>query len=143
MRGLLFGVLIATRISHSFPLHLPVLQPQQVTVDQDEEPWIVYEAGPKNVLCPLICLPPVCGTADCFFYIVMKLAAKGYRVISVSLLLELLLNLGALAVSLPAAPSVVHHIVMRPSVVVFVCYCMCVCVCCLCVAVGVSCTLDC
>ena len=76
------------RILHLIPLPFcsPVLHLEQVTVDQDEEPWVMYEAGPKSVLCPLICLPPACGTADCFFYIVMKLAEKGYRVISVSLL---------------------------------------------------------
>ena len=76
------------RIWHLIPLPFcsPVLHLKQVTVSQDEEPWVMYEAGPKSVLCPLICLPPACGTADCFFYIVMKLAEKGYRVISVSLL---------------------------------------------------------
>ena len=62
-------------------------------MDQDEEPWVMYEAGPKSVLCPLICLPPACGTADCFFYVVMKLAEKGYRVISVSVLQSWDINL--------------------------------------------------
>lgn len=46
--------------------------------------WIVYDGGPKSVKCPLICLPPVSGTADIFFKQIMSLGAKGYRVISVS-----------------------------------------------------------
>ena len=73
----------------------------------------MYEAGPKNVLCPLICLPPVCGTADCFFYVVMKLAEKGYRVISVGPPLP---NLGVLPTILLATPSIMHHNALRLSV---------------------------
>lgn len=46
--------------------------------------WKVYDSNPNNVKCPLICLPPVSGTADIFFQQILSLSAKGYRVISVS-----------------------------------------------------------
>ncbi|RLU15664.1 hypothetical protein DMN91_011418 [Ooceraea biroi] len=44
--------------------------------------WKVYDSNPKTIKCPVICLPPVCGTADIFFRQILGLAAKGYRVIS-------------------------------------------------------------
>lgn len=46
--------------------------------------WTIYDGGPKTVRSPLICLPPVSGTADTFFQQVLGLSAKGYRVISLS-----------------------------------------------------------
>ena len=46
--------------------------------------WTIYDGGPKTVRTPLICLPPVSGTADTFFQQVLGLSAKGYRVISLS-----------------------------------------------------------
>ncbi|XP_054714491.1 maspardin-like [Uloborus diversus] len=52
----------------------------------DEDPskvWTIYDAGPRNITCPLICLPPVSGTADVFFNQLISLSAKGYRVIAV------------------------------------------------------------
>ena len=47
--------------------------------------WKVYDSNPKSVKCPLVCLPPVSGTADIFFKQILGLSAKGYRVISVSI----------------------------------------------------------
>lgn len=44
----------------------------------------MYDSSPKTIKCPLVCLPPVSGTADVFFKQVLGLAAKGYRIISVS-----------------------------------------------------------
>ncbi|CAH2984506.1 unnamed protein product [Chilo suppressalis] len=44
--------------------------------------WRIFDCGPKSVTCPLICLPPVSGTADIFFQQVMGLASRGVRVIS-------------------------------------------------------------
>ena len=44
--------------------------------------WRVYDCGPKNVKSPLICLPPVSGTADIYFKQALALSAKGIRVIS-------------------------------------------------------------
>lgn len=56
---------------------------RKVVVDQSMQPWVIYDAGPRHVRSPLICLPPVCGTADVFFKQLSQLAVAGYRVISV------------------------------------------------------------
>ena len=56
----------------------------QVCVDENgSQTWTLYDAGPKTVRCPLVCLPPVSGRADTFFKQVLPLSARGYRVISV------------------------------------------------------------
>lgn len=56
---------------------------KKVVVDDDSSKvWIMYDAGPKTIRCPLICLPPVSGTADVFYKQILPLTAKGYRVIS-------------------------------------------------------------
>ncbi|XP_068971919.1 maspardin-like [Bombus flavifrons] len=56
---------------------------RKIVVDADgTKGWKVYDSSPKTVKCPLICLPPVSGTADVFFKQVLGLAAKGYRIIS-------------------------------------------------------------
>ena len=60
-------------------------------VDNPDQAWVLYDAGPREVKCPLIFLPAVCGTADCFFKQILTLSAQGYRVISVrALQLEIL-----------------------------------------------------
>ena len=56
----------------------------QIVVDKTNQPWVVYDAGPRHVHSPLICLPPVCGTADVFFRQLLELSQAGYRIISVS-----------------------------------------------------------
>ncbi|XP_014256770.1 maspardin-like [Cimex lectularius] len=54
-----------------------------IFVDSNSEKgWKIYDSGPKTVKSPLICLPPVCGTADIFFKQVLGLNAKGIRVIT-------------------------------------------------------------
>ena len=58
----------------------------QIVVDKSNQPWVVYDAGPRHVHSPLVCLPPVCGTADVFFKQLLALSQAGYRVISVSFL---------------------------------------------------------
>ena len=59
----------------------------QIVVDSsDDKEWLIYDAGPRSVRCPLICLPPASGTADVFFKQVLTLSSLGYRVISVSLI---------------------------------------------------------
>jgi hypothetical protein len=45
--------------------------------------WKLYDSGPKSVKVPLVCLPPVSGTADVFFKQILALSAKGIRVIAV------------------------------------------------------------
>ena len=52
--------------------------------NSDEKEWLLYDAGPRSVRCPLVCLPPASGTADVFFKQVLTLSSLGYRVISVS-----------------------------------------------------------
>ena len=56
----------------------------QIVVDKTNQPWVVYDAGPRHVHSPLVCLPPVCGTADVFFRQLLNLSQAGYRVISVN-----------------------------------------------------------
>ncbi|XP_011696533.1 PREDICTED: maspardin-like isoform X2 [Wasmannia auropunctata] len=64
----------------SFRSSIPL---RKIVVDADgAKGWKVYDSNPKTIKCPLICLPPVCGTADIFFRQILSLAAKGYRVIS-------------------------------------------------------------
>lgn len=55
---------------------------KKVIIEHENDPWIAYDVGPKSVTCPLICLPPVSGRADCFFLMMLRLLNKGYRVIS-------------------------------------------------------------
>jgi len=56
---------------------------KKIVVDEDSSKvWVLYDAGPKHIKCPLVCLPPVSGTADIFFKQILSLSARGYRVIS-------------------------------------------------------------
>ena len=52
--------------------------------DDNSKEWTLYDAGPKTVKCPLICLPPASGTGDVFFRQILGLTSAGYRVIAVS-----------------------------------------------------------
>ncbi|XP_046404578.1 maspardin-like [Ischnura elegans] len=64
----------------SFRSNIPL---RRIAVDSDStKVWKLYDSGPKTVANPLICLPPVSGTADIFFKQILALHAKGYRVIS-------------------------------------------------------------
>ncbi|XP_048735832.1 uncharacterized protein LOC125651303 [Ostrea edulis] len=51
--------------------------------DDDGKEWKLYDAGPKQVKCPIICFPPASGTSDVFYKQLLALSAVGYRVISV------------------------------------------------------------
>ncbi|XP_077299590.1 maspardin-like [Arctopsyche grandis] len=56
---------------------------RRIVVDSDtSKGWRIFDTGPKSVRCPLICLPPVSGTADVFFKQILSLAGRGYRVIA-------------------------------------------------------------
>ncbi|XP_061286065.1 maspardin isoform X1 [Bos javanicus] len=58
-------------------------RPRQIIVDDDDSKiWSLYDAGPRNIRCPLIFLPPVSGTADVFFRQILALTGWGYRVIA-------------------------------------------------------------
>lgn len=45
--------------------------------------WKYYDAGPKKVSVPLVCLHGVAGAADNFYKLIQSLCPKGYRIISV------------------------------------------------------------
>ena len=45
--------------------------------------WKIFDCGSKEVTCPLVCIPPVSGSADIFYLQSIALSNKGYRVISV------------------------------------------------------------
>ncbi|XP_039277509.1 maspardin [Nilaparvata lugens] len=62
----------------SFRSNIPL---RKIVVDSNQE-WRIYDSGPKSVGCPLVCLPPVSGTADVFFKQLLGLSSKGIRVIS-------------------------------------------------------------
>ena len=55
--------------------------------------WKVFDAGPKSVQCPLIFLPPACGTADLYFRQLLDLSSCGYRVLSVMFAPDRALNI--------------------------------------------------
>ncbi|KAK6643724.1 hypothetical protein RUM43_005234 [Polyplax serrata] len=60
-----------------------VIPLKKIIVDSySSKGWKIYDAGPRSVSTPLVCLPPVSGTADVFYKQLMCLSAKGYRVIS-------------------------------------------------------------
>ena len=56
---------------------------KKICVDGDAKEWTLYDAGPKEVRCPIIFLPPASGTADIFYKQLLTLSGLGYRVISV------------------------------------------------------------
>ncbi|XP_041365904.1 uncharacterized protein LOC121380927, partial [Gigantopelta aegis] len=57
---------------------------RKIVVDDDNsKEWILYDAGPRSVKCPLFCFPPASGTADVFFRQLLALSVAGYRVIAV------------------------------------------------------------
>lgn len=58
---------------------------KRVIVDEDSSKvWCLYDAGPKDVTCPIIFFPPVSATGEVFFKQIMFLSRNGYRVIAVS-----------------------------------------------------------
>lgn len=64
----------------SFRSSIPL---RKIVVDSDgSKAWRIFDSGPKSVSCPLICLPPVSGTADIFYKQVMGLTSRGIRVIA-------------------------------------------------------------
>jgi maspardin len=61
---------------------------KKIQVDEDassDKFWSIYDNGPKSVSCPLICFPPVSGSAEVFFKQVMELPRRlNIRIIAVS-----------------------------------------------------------
>ncbi|XP_001606216.2 maspardin [Nasonia vitripennis] len=69
--------------SHEYQSFRSSVPLRKIVVDADGmKGWKVYDSNPKTIKCPLICLPPVSGTADIYFKQILGLSAKGYRVIS-------------------------------------------------------------
>ncbi|KAF7281032.1 hypothetical protein GWI33_005217 [Rhynchophorus ferrugineus] len=63
----------------SFRSNIPL---RKIVVDSDDSKgWSIYDCGPKTVCSPIICLPPVSGTADVFFKQALALSARGIRII--------------------------------------------------------------
>ncbi|XP_066145258.1 maspardin-like isoform X1 [Euwallacea fornicatus] len=63
----------------SFRSSIPL---RKIVVDPDDsKAWQIYDSGPKSIKCPLVCLPPVSGTADIFFRQALALSARGIRVV--------------------------------------------------------------
>ena len=58
---------------------------------EEDKVWVVYDAGPKTVRCPIVFLPPASGTADVFFKQLLALSSAGYRVMSVNSVIIVLL----------------------------------------------------
>ena len=56
---------------------------KKITVEEDKT-WEVFDTGPRGQgSSPLVCIPPISGTADMFFRQCLALSVRGYRVISV------------------------------------------------------------
>jgi len=58
---------------------------RKIAIDSEEpdKTWSLFDCGPRSITCPLVCLPPVSGTADVFFLQCLALSARGVRVIAV------------------------------------------------------------
>jgi len=58
-----------------------------VDAQHPDKHWKLFDCGPRDASTakgvPLVCLPPVSGTADSFFAQCMNLSRQGYRVIGV------------------------------------------------------------
>ncbi|XP_071844725.1 maspardin-like [Apostichopus japonicus] len=74
------GLISESQEYKSFRSNVP--QKKVIVDDNGKTHWTLYDAGPRNVRCPLVCLPPVSGTADVYFKQLLGLSAKGYRVIA-------------------------------------------------------------
>ena len=38
-----------------------------IDAEEPDKTWSLFDCGPRSITCPLVCLPPVSGTADVFF----------------------------------------------------------------------------
>uniref|UniRef100_A0A6I8RMX5 Maspardin n=1 Tax=Xenopus tropicalis TaxID=8364 RepID=A0A6I8RMX5_XENTR len=73
----------AIKISPDYNWFRSTVPLKRIIVDDDDSKvWSLYDAGPRSVRCPIICLPPVSGTADVFFHQILALTGWGYRVIA-------------------------------------------------------------
>ena len=71
------------KLSEAYLLFKESVALQRIVLDSSgREIWEYYDAGPKTVGVPLVMIPPMSGSADCFFLQSLSLSSKGYRVIS-------------------------------------------------------------
>eukprot|EP00092_Neocalanus_flemingeri_P008519 GFUD01009177.1.p1 GENE.GFUD01009177.1~~GFUD01009177.1.p1 ORF type:complete len:283 (+),score=74.21 GFUD01009177.1:59-907(+) len=56
---------------------------KKITIGDDGKTWQVYDSGSRDSGSPLVCLPPIAGTADIFFKQCLALSVRGYRVLAV------------------------------------------------------------
>jgi len=74
-------VLASSAEYKSFRASVPL---KRIVVGEEGKTWQVYDTGPRNASgSPLVCLPPIAGTADVFFKQCLALSVRGYRVLAV------------------------------------------------------------
>jgi len=64
---------------HSFRGSVPL---KKINIGDEGKTWQVYDSGPRDSGSPLVCLPPISGTADVFFKQCLALSVRGYRVLA-------------------------------------------------------------
>ena len=61
----------------SFRASVPL---KSIGVGREGGVWRLYDTGPRDTTgSPLVCLPPIAGTADVFYKQSLALSARGYR----------------------------------------------------------------
>jgi len=55
---------------------------KKIAIGDSGATWQVYDTGPRESGSPLVCLPPIAGTADIFFKQCLALSGRGYRVLA-------------------------------------------------------------
>ena len=73
------GAIATSEEYHSFRGSVPL---RKITIGDDGKTWQVYDTGPRESGSPLVCLPPIAGTADVFFKQCLALSVRGYRVLA-------------------------------------------------------------
>jgi len=75
------GVFTSSAEYKSFRASVPL---KRIGVGHEGKVWQVYDTGPRDATgSPLVCLPPIAGTADIFYRQCLALSVRGYRVLSV------------------------------------------------------------
>jgi len=75
------GVLANSAEYKSFRASVPL---KKIGVGTEGKIWQVYDTGPRDATgSPLVCLPPIAGTADVFYKQCLGLSVRGHRVLAV------------------------------------------------------------
>uniref|UniRef100_H2YFZ7 Maspardin n=1 Tax=Ciona savignyi TaxID=51511 RepID=H2YFZ7_CIOSA len=76
------NILIKSKEYQAFQSSVPLKQ--IVLEDNGPKKWKYYDTGTRSdSTCPIICLPPACGTANMFYQQVVSLSSFGHRVIAI------------------------------------------------------------